>query len=150
MRFDRIVDAVANGEVDAGLIIHESRFTYRDADWSAIVDLGEWWEDADAAADSARRDSRAQRPRRRSSAKVIDDAMRGACSSRARTKHAIMPYVREHAIEMDDDVMRKHIGLYVNDFSEDVGQEGVAAVDALFARAHEAGIIPETTEPRFV
>ena len=65
MRFDRIADAVANGEVDAGLIIHESRFTYREKNLVAIVDLGEWWETHTLAADSARSDSRAKRHRRR-------------------------------------------------------------------------------------
>jgi 1,4-dihydroxy-6-naphthoate synthase len=61
----------------------------------------------------------------------------------------VMPYVREHAAEMDVDVMRAHIELYVNEFSDDLGKNGREAVRALFARAHEAGILRRETEPRF-
>jgi 1,4-dihydroxy-6-naphthoate synthase len=149
MRFDRIADAVANGEVDAGLIIHESRFTYREKNLVAIVDLGEWWEThtllpIPLGAILVRNDIDDER------AKGIDDAIRQSLAFARANEAAIMPYVREHAFEMDDAVMRAHIGLYVNGFTEDVGREGIEAIHALFSRAHEAGIIPETTEPRFV
>ena len=60
-----------------------------------------------------------------------------------------MPFVREHAFEMSDDVMRKHIELYVNDYSEDVGEDGIAAVEELFARARAAGILDADATPRF-
>ncbi|MDQ2991192.1 MAG: 1,4-dihydroxy-6-naphthoate synthase, partial [Candidatus Eremiobacteraeota bacterium] len=63
---------------------------------------------------------------------------------------AIMPFVREHAFEMGDEVIRKHIALYVNEFSEDLGETGIAAVTELFDRAHAAGIIPEASVARFV
>ncbi len=61
-----------------------------------------------------------------------------------------MPYVREHAFEMDDDVMRAHIGLYVNAFSDDLGDEGIAAVDELFLRAERSGLVPAGTRAEFV
>jgi 1,4-dihydroxy-6-naphthoate synthase len=149
MRFDRIVDAVANGEVDAGLIIHESRFTYREKNLLSIVDLGEWWEQhtllpIPLGAILVRNDIDDAR------AKEIDAAIRQSLAFARADEAAIMPYVREHAFEMSDEVMRSHIALYVNGFTEDVGREGIEAVHALFARAHEAGIVPETTEPRFV
>ena len=60
-----------------------------------------------------------------------------------------MPYVREHAVEMSDEVMRSHIALYVNEFSDDLGREGRTAVHALFARAHDAGILHRHMEPVF-
>ena len=61
-----------------------------------------------------------------------------------------MPYVREHAVEMNDDVMRAHIDLYVNEFTDDLGKDGREAVHALFARAHDAGIrCIVQAEPRF-
>jgi 1,4-dihydroxy-6-naphthoate synthase len=149
MRFDKIVDAVANGEVDAGLIIHESRFTYREKNLLSITDLGEWWEThtllpIPLGAILVRNDVDDAR------AKEIDDAIRASLAFARANDAKIMPYVREHAFEMNDEVMRAHIALYVNAFSEDVGREGIEAVHALFARAHEAGIIGETTEPRFV
>jgi 1,4-dihydroxy-6-naphthoate synthase len=148
MRFDRVVDAVANGEIDAGLIIHESRFTYRDAGLIAIADLGEWWEThtllpVPLGAILVRNDlDDAQ-------AGELDAAIRRSLAFARSDEAAVMPYVREHAVEMNDEVMRSHIALYVNDFSEDLGIEGREAVKALFARAHEAGILRGSVEPVF-
>jgi 1,4-dihydroxy-6-naphthoate synthase len=148
MRFDRIVDAVAEGEVDAGLIIHESRFTYRDRGLIAITDLGEWWETMTVlpvplGAILVRND--------------VDDAAAGELVKAIRSSLAfardnestVMPYVREHAVEMSDEVMRAHIELYVNEFTDDLGQSGREAVHALFSRAHDAGILGRAFEPIF-
>ena len=148
MRFDGIVDAVANGEVDAGLIIHESRFTYRDAGLIAIADLGEWWENmtllpiplgAILVRDDVPDDA----------VRSIDAAIRESLAFAKAHEDAVMPYVREHAAEMSDDVMRAHIELYVNDFTVDLGESGREAVHALFARAHDAGILRKEATPRF-
>ncbi len=149
MRFDRIVDAVANGEADAGLIIHESRFTYREKNLLAIADLGEWWETLTLlpiplGAILVRNDVDDER------AKDIDRAIRASLAFARANDAAIMPYVREHAFEMSDEVMRAHIDLYVNGFSADIGTEGIDAVHALFARAAADGIVKGVTEPRFV
>ncbi|HEY1428296.1 MAG TPA: 1,4-dihydroxy-6-naphthoate synthase [Candidatus Tumulicola sp.] len=147
MRFDRIVDAVANGDVDAGLIIHESRFTYREANLIQVADLGEWWEDTTAlpiplGAIAVRDD-------------VADPAMLSAAvrdSLRYAREHEdeIMPYVREHAFEMDDAVMRAHIDLYVNELTDDVGDLGIEAARVLFERGREARILSGSAEPQFV
>jgi 1,4-dihydroxy-6-naphthoate synthase len=148
MRFDRIIDAVANGEVDAGLIIHESRFTYRDAGLIAIADLGEWWENmtllpVPLGAVIVRDDVDAGDVRR------IQDGIRRSLAFARANEEAVMPYVREHAAEMSDDVMRAHIALYVNEFTDQLGETGRDAVNALFARAQTAGILRVKTEPRF-
>ncbi len=149
MRFDEIVSAVCAGRADGGLIIHESRFTYRDAGLISIADLGEWWENMtklpiplgailvrnDVADDVAR---------------TVDEAIRGSLAFARANECAVMPYVREHAVEMSDDVMRRHIALYVNEFTEDLGDAGIAAVHALFVRARDAGIVGRTVEPHFV
>jgi 1,4-dihydroxy-6-naphthoate synthase len=148
MRFDRIVDAVANGEVDAGLIIHESRFTYRDAGLIAIADLGEWWENmtllpVPLGAILVRNDVDPAQ------ARALDEAIRASLSFARANEEAVMPYVREHAFEMNDDVMRSHIALYVNEFSNDLGETGRNAVRALFMRAHEDGLLNRAVEPVF-
>jgi 1,4-dihydroxy-6-naphthoate synthase len=148
MRFDRIIDAVANGEVDAGLIIHESRFTYREAGLISIADLGEWWENmtllpVPLGAVIVRDDVDAGDVRR------IQDAIRRSLAFARANEDAVMPYVREHAAEMSDDVMRAHIALYVNEFTDQLGETGRDAVNALFARARTAGILKAQTEPRF-
>jgi 1,4-dihydroxy-6-naphthoate synthase len=148
MRFDRIVDAVARGDVDAGLIIHESRFTYPAAGLVSLVDLGEWWETQTGlpiplGAILARRDLSD------ADTAAIDETIRRSLAFARADEAAVAPYVREHAFEMDETVMRAHIGLYVNEFSMDAGDAGVAAVRALFGRAEAARLIPAGTQPEF-
>jgi 1,4-dihydroxy-6-naphthoate synthase len=149
MRFDRIIPTVAEGQVDAGLIIHESRFTYRDAGLIAIADLGEWWENmtllpVPLGAILVRNDVGDE------AARAIDAAIRKSIAFARANEAVVMPYVREHAFEMSEEVMRSHIALYVNEFSDDLGEIGIDAVRALFARARAAGILERETEPRFV
>jgi 1,4-dihydroxy-6-naphthoate synthase len=149
LRFDRIVDAVANEEVAAGLIIHESRFTYRDAGLVEVIDLGDWWEHETGnpiplGAILVRRDVPD------ADARAIDDAIRRSLAFAREHDDKIVDYVRAHAFEMNDDVMRAHIGLYVNEYSDDVGETGIAAVEDLFARAGAANLIPAGTRPEFV
>ena len=148
VRFDAIIPAVASGEFDAGLIIHESRFTYQDAGLVALADLGDWWERASGmpiplGAILVRNDIDDDR------ARAIDEAIRNSLLFSRANEAEIMPYVREHAFEMSEDVMRKHIDLYVNAYSDDVGDEGIAAVTELFARARAAGILDADATPRF-
>jgi 1,4-dihydroxy-6-naphthoate synthase len=149
LRFDAIVAAVAAGEVDAGLIIHESRFTYAAAGLACVTDLGHWWETATGnpiplGAILVRRDLGA------AAARDIDAAIRRSLDFARTREPEIIDYVRAHAFEMDDAVMRAHIGLYVNEYSADVGPSGIAAVNDLFARAAVDGLIPATAEPEFV
>ncbi|HET7813585.1 MAG TPA: 1,4-dihydroxy-6-naphthoate synthase [Candidatus Baltobacteraceae bacterium] len=149
MRFDQIVDAVAAGVADAGLIIHESRFTYKQHGLEQVADLGEWWESETGlpiplGAILARND--------------LDDELIASVSDSihkslqiARTDESkVIRYIRAHATEMSEDVMRRHIATYVTDFTDDVGEEGERAVRELFARAHAAHILPEAPEPVFV
>ena len=149
MRFDRIVSAVVEGRVDAGLIIHESRFTYRDAGLIAIADLGEWWENftllpIPLGAILARKDVDLDEARR------LSEAIRGSLAFARANPDRVMPYVREHAVEMNDDVMRRHIDLYVNNFTDDLGDDGMRAVAALLSRAREAGVLTKSAEVEFV
>jgi 1,4-dihydroxy-6-naphthoate synthase len=149
MRFDRIVEAVASGDVDAGLIIHESRFTYRASGLCEVVDLGAWWEGETGnpiplGAILVRRDVPL------GAAQSIDETIRESLAFARANDAAVAPYVREHAFEMNEDVMRAHIGLYVNDYSVDLGDDGKAAIQQLFERAAARGLIPGGTIPEFV
>jgi 1,4-dihydroxy-6-naphthoate synthase len=148
MRFDRIIPAVVSGEVDAGLVIHESRFTYRDAGLISIADLGEWWENMTLlpiplGAILVRNDIGDE------DARFINASIRRSLAFARTNQAAVMPYVREHAVEMSDDVIRAHIDLYVNEFTDDLGESGREAVHALFSRAHDAGILHREMELRF-
>lgn len=148
MRFDNIVAAVAAGTVDAGLIIHESRFTYKDDGLQSIADLGEWWSEETGGMPVPLgailiRNDLAER------SDEINEAIRRSLRYAREHDKDVMKYVREHAEEMDDAVIRKHIETYVNEFSDDVSEEGIAAVHELFRRAREQGAIPEQTEAAF-
>lgn len=149
MRFDRIVAAVARGDADAGLIIHESRFTYEAEGLTSIADLGAWWERATGlpiplGAILGRADLGAARLR------SLDAAIRESLVFAREHEGAIIDYVRAHAFEMSEDVMRRHIALYVNDYTDDVGDGGIAAVRELFRRAVAASLIPGPAEPLFL
>jgi len=142
MSYERIMPAVAAGEVDAGLIIHESRFTYREHGLVKVVDLGAWWEEETGApiplgAVVARRGLGEDLLRR------IESAIRASAEAALADPQASRDYVREHAQEMDDEVIQRHIELYVNAFSIDVGEPGERAVRTLLTRATAAGAAPE-------
>lgn len=132
LRYDQVLAAVASGDADAGLIIHESRFTYADHGLVRVADLGEWWQDETGlpvplAAICMRAD--------------VDPALRGLAEQalRASVEYAFAhpdasaSWIREHAQELSPEVCRQHIDLYVNRFSLDIGDEGAAAIEALLA-----------------
>ena len=141
MTFDRIMNAVSTGEVIAGLIIHESRFTYPLYNLEKLLDLGAWWE----------RHSRLPIPlggilgKRSHGRDVLLQVEEGIQASlRYANAHVdeVLSYCKQHSQEMDEKVMKSHIDLYVNDFSLDLGQEGLAAVRRLFDEAEACGIFP--------
>ena len=148
MPFNEIMDAVLSGRVDAGLIIHESRFTYQDLGLHKLIDLGEWWENETGlpiplGGIVARRSLGAE------TIAVIERALRaGVAYARSHPAEAA-GYIREHAQEMSAEVCAAHIGLYVNDFSAELGEEGERAIDCLLKRAEYSGIIPRSTERLF-
>lgn len=139
--FDRIMPAVCDGTVDAGVIIHESRFTYQRHGLTQIVDLGEWWERETGHAIPLggilmRRDLGDDLIRR------TEQALAQSVNFAHTHSDLVWPTVRRHANEMDDDVMRRHIELYVNDFTRDYGVEGEAAIVYLLSTAERLGIVP--------
>ena len=148
MPFDRIMDAVAGGEVDAGLIIHESRFTYQGRGLKKVLDLGQWWEEETGmliplGGILARKDLGAELVNK------IDGMLKESIKYAYSHKDETRSYIREHAQELDDDVTEQHIGLYVNDYSLDVGDEGERAVLELLRRAESEGIIGKSAGPLF-
>jgi 1,4-dihydroxy-6-naphthoate synthase len=130
VRYDRILGAVERGEVDAGLIIHESRFTYADHGLTKVADLGDWWEGetglpvplagicARANLDPALADA-------------AERAIRDSVAYAFAHPEASRAFVRAHAQEMSDEVCDAHIRLYVNELSLDIGEEGMRAVRRL-------------------
>lgn len=128
--FHEIENTVLNGQVDAGVIIHENRFTYQAKGLEKIIDLGAYWEETQ------------QLPiplggiiAKKSIDPIIiqevDALIKQSIEYAFANYPSVAPYVIEHAQEMSEDVMRQHINLYVNDFSLDLGTEGHAAVELL-------------------
>lgn len=134
LRYDRILSAVEHAEVDAGLIIHESRFTYQDHGLVEIVDLGDWWEGetrlpVPLAGICARSDLD------ETLAAEAERAIRDSVAYAFAHRDASRAYVRTHSQEMSDAVCDAHIALYVNEHSLDIGDEGLRAIQRLVARA---------------
>jgi len=137
LRYDRILPAVVAGEVDAGLIIHESRFTYREHGLVAVADLGEWWEGETGlpvplAGIFARSDLEPD---------VVDAAeavIRASVEYAFAHPEASRDYVRSLSHELSDEVCAAHIALYVNEHGVDIGDEGLVAIDRLLGRAAAA------------
>jgi 1,4-dihydroxy-6-naphthoate synthase len=148
MPFNEIMDAVLTGQADAGLIIHEARFTYQEAGLHKLVDLGEWWE-GETGMPIPLGGIVARRSLGTETIAVIERALRaGVAYARSHPSEAA-GYIREHAQEMSDEVCSAHIGLYVNDFSAELGEEGARAIDCLLKRAENLGIIPRFTKSLF-
>jgi 1,4-dihydroxy-6-naphthoate synthase len=144
--FDKIMPAVAEGSVDAGLIIHESRFTYPSYGLQAIVDLGDWWESETGlaiplGAIAARRSFGPE-----GLAGLAAD-IRASVEAAWADPAASREYVLAHSQEMAPEVVDQHIALYVNAFTADLGEEGFAAITGLLDRAAAAGLTGPLTGP---
>jgi 1,4-dihydroxy-6-naphthoate synthase len=139
--FSDIEPAVLEGRVDAGLIIHENRFTYAAKGLRKIIDLGEYWE-SQTGAPIPLGGIVIRRALPLDVQQAVDRVVRRSVEYAFAHREASLPYVREHAQEMSEQVMYQHIDLYVNQYSVDLGDDGREAVETLFARAHATGIIP--------
>lgn len=147
--FSDIEDAVLAGEFDAGLIIHENRFTYQAKGLKLIKDLGAYWEEFSGAAIPLG----AIAIKRNLDVKVkkdIDVLIKKSVEFAFDNPELSMPYTRQHAQNMDENVMKQHIALYVNNFSVDLGAEGKRSVRLLLDTANKLQLIPPVIEPLMV
>ncbi|MDW7773358.1 MAG: 1,4-dihydroxy-6-naphthoate synthase [Desulfobulbaceae bacterium] len=146
MRFDRIMPALAQGRIEGGVIIHESRFTYGDFDLQLVEDLGAWWE-KETGLPIPLGCIAARKNLPEAMLREIENAIRSSLEWAQNNIGRCLPYVRKYAQEMSIDVLQNHIDLYVNDFSLHMGEEGKAATVELLRRGREAGIFPVPDEP---
>jgi 1,4-dihydroxy-6-naphthoate synthase len=149
MPFHRVMEAVRDGEAEAGVIIHESRFTYPSYGLVKVLDLGEWWE-SETGHPIPLGCILARRTLGEEAVRCAEDMIRESVRYAFENPEAAAPYVREHARELDRKVIAEHIGLYVNDYTVDLGQEGRAAVRELLGRAAECGVAPPSRRPLFL
>ena len=147
--FSDIEDAVLDGRVDIGLIIHENRFTYQDKGLKKIIDLGDYWEKQTGCAIPLGGIA----GNRRLPADVLDKVnrvLRKSVEFAFENPKSGLEFIRSHAQEMSEEVMYKHIDLYVNKFSIELGSEGRRAIQLLFDTAREKNIIPKIEENIFL
>ena len=147
--FSDIEEAVLSNEVDAGLIIHENRFTYEKKGLKKIIDLGEYWEKETGLpiplggiAVNQNLDNDLQFKINRVLKRSVEFAFENPKSA--------YPYIKQYAQEMDEEVMYKHIELYVNDFTKDLGKDGREAIKVLYERAISLGVLPKMNKDIFL
>jgi len=148
MPFDRIMNAVSLGTVDAGLIIHESRFTYPSYNLVKLIDLGGWWEE-ETGLPIPLGGIFAKRKLGAAAIRKIDSLIKKSIEYAYRNPDEAREYIKSNAQELDDDVIDQHIGLYVNDYTLEIG-DGAAAVEKLLSCAEESGLIPHSDKPVFI
>ena len=147
--FDRIMDEVLSGEADAGLLIHEGQLTYGAAGLLKIVDLGEWWLQETGlplplGANVARRDLGPETLRELSD--VLAESIRAGLSNR----EPALEYALQFGRGLDDELADRFVGMYVNELTEDYGEEGRRAVRELLRRGEEIGAFTEPVNVEFV
>ena len=147
--FSEIEDVVHSNEVDAGLIIHENRFTYEKKGLKKIIDLGEYWEKETGLpiplggiAVNRNLNYELQLKINRVLKRSVDFAFENPKSA--------YPFIKQYAQEMDEEVMYKHIELYVNDFTKDLGKEGKKAIEILYKKAISLGVLPGMNKQIFL
>lgn len=147
--FSDIEDAVLSGEFDAGLLIHENRFTYEQKGLVQIIDLGDYWENLTwlpipLGGIVIKRDFPQELKQ------LVSDLIRQSVEYTFQNTEQAMPFIRQYAQAMSDEVMLKHIGLYVNEYSIDLGDKGKTAVQRLFDSAVETGLLRDYQTPIWI
>lgn len=147
--FSEIENDVVKGKVDAGVIIHENRFTYEQKGLKKLIDLGEYWETL-TKSPIPLGGIVLQRTLPENIKQKVNRLIRKSVEYAFQHPKASVDFVRAHAQEMSEEVMYKHIELYVNKYSIDLGEEGKRAINMLFAKAIEIGLIPQQKEQLYL
>lgn len=145
MLFSDIESAILNEEVEAGVIIHENRFTYQEKGLVKLQDLGEFWE-SQYQMPIPLGGIVAQRSLPKEIIQKVNRVLEKSVAYAFKYPKEVMPYVRQYAQEMEEAVMKQHIDLYVNDYTLNLGQKGKSAVNTLFEVAEKQEIIPSRQE----
>jgi len=149
MLFSDIEDAVISGEVDAGLIIHENRFTYQDKGLKKMIDLGEYWGETTGALIPLG-GIIMKRNLSKELIEKVNRLLRKSIEYAFENPSSPLVYMQQNAQEMDEEVMMQHVALYVNKYSIDLGDEGRGAISQMFNLAQEKRIIPKIEKKIFM
>jgi len=140
MPFDQVMDAVDSGKADAGVIIHEGRFVYREQGFQCREDLGDWWESSTGQPIPLGCIA-AHKKLGKEKIAAIEQRLKESIQSAFDDPQSTKEYVQQHAQELAEEVTSEHIKTYVNDFTLDLGDAGIEAIKALQRMTKEAGII---------
>ncbi|MCD6271531.1 MAG: 1,4-dihydroxy-6-naphthoate synthase [Deltaproteobacteria bacterium] len=146
--FDKIMPAIQKGDFDFGVIIHEGRFTFKQYGLVKLLDLGKWWE-SETSLPIPLGGIAIRRDLGKKTAKIVNTAINASVKYAFNNRSKTDQYIKNHAQEMEQSVIRQHIDLYVNDFTLDLGDEGAEAVEKLFFIARNRGVIPKSDLPVF-
>ncbi len=149
MPFETIMPAVARGEADFGVIIHEGRFVYADQGMALQQDLGQWWEEKTGHPIPLGCIA-VHRSMEKETALAIEALIGQSIDHAFAHPKAGEEHIRDHAQELAPEVIRQHIALYVNDFSRELGEEGEAAVQTFFEHSIRAGLMESPSQPLFI
>ena len=147
MLFSDIMPAVKEGRADAGLVIHEGRFTFENYGLHRLLDLGQWWE-GETGRPIPLGGIAARRALGRETIKTAQATIHDSINYSLKNPDEARAYIRGHAQEMEDLVIQSHIGLYVNDQTVWLDPDGELAVDELFRRASQAGLTGPSLEQK--
>ena len=139
MRFEQIMPAVAREDADAGVIIHEGRFTYKNHGLVMVEDLGAWWETT-TGYPIPLGGIIAARSLGKKKISAVESAIRKSLRAALSDPDSPLEFMKRHAGEMDTDVLRSHVDLYVNSYSLDYAKDGRQAINYLMERAEEKGL----------
>lgn len=147
--FDQLLNLVAAGRVDAGLIIHEGQLTYEDQGLHLVVDLGRWWLDGTGlplplGANAIRKDLG------RTAMAEVTELLKQSITYGLENRDEALDYALQFGRDLDRGKADRFVGMYVNDWTLDFGSRGREAVSLLLRRGHEAGVIPQQVEPEFI
>jgi 1,4-dihydroxy-6-naphthoate synthase len=148
VHFDQVLPVLERGEAEVGLIIHELRFTYREQGFHLLADLGEWWERETGKAIPLG-GILARRSLGPELLQELERAIRVSTQQAFTNPDLALPFMAAHAANMDPDIMRQHVGLYVNEFTLYLGEEGLGAIQELHRKALLSEAVPPSPSPIF-
>jgi 1,4-dihydroxy-6-naphthoate synthase len=147
MPFEKVIPAVMEDTVDAGVIIHESRFTFQKFGLNCLLDLGQWWENTTNALIPLGGIIISNKVDRHDQIR-IQSLIRESIIFAEKNPESAKEFIKENAQEMEDEVIAEHIGLYVNDYSKDLGDEGRKSIELLYERSTQLDLLPDRNKNR--
>ena len=149
MPFDKIQDAVAKGDIDAGLLIHEGQLTYREQKLHRVADLGEWWKH-ETSLPLPLGGNALRRSLDKKAASACCDVLRDTVQYALDHRKEALDHALEYARGMDRKKADKFVGMYVNGYTLELGERAEQAISLMYKLGHQAGLIPVRLEPEFI